>query len=96
MGEPIRPDSRAGVAVPPPEDLPVEEVMRRLRALGEPATLFGETEEQRFQRMLLAEQNVAVRGRASLCRPSATSQPATSRFTPCLPACSLDQRMHGA
>lgn len=35
-------------------------MIRRLRALGEPVTLFGETDEQRFQRMLLAEQNVQV------------------------------------
>lgn len=45
---------------PVPQELPREEVIRRLRALGEPVTLFAETDEQRFQRMLLAEQNVQV------------------------------------
>lgn len=37
--------------------------MRRLRALGEPTTLFAETDEERFDRMLLAELNVQVWGR---------------------------------
>lgn len=61
MADPhARPDSRAGGAPTPPASLPREEVVRRLRALGEPVTLFGETDEQRFARMLLAEQNVQV------------------------------------
>ncbi len=47
---------------PVPQELPREEVIRRLRALGEPVTLFGESDEQRFERMLLAEQNVQVGG----------------------------------
>ncbi|KAL4447757.1 hypothetical protein ABPG75_004976 [Micractinium tetrahymenae] len=55
-----RPESRAGAAPTPPASLPKEEVVRRLRALGEPATLFGESDEQRFERLLLAEQNMQV------------------------------------
>jgi hypothetical protein len=70
-GEAARPDSRAGGAaagaaagraMPPPQNLSIEEVVRRLRALKEPAILFGESDEQRFERMLLAEQNVQVGG----------------------------------
>ncbi|PRW45581.1 pre-mRNA-splicing factor 18-like isoform A [Chlorella sorokiniana] len=67
-GEPhARPDSRAGgsaAPTPAPQELPREEVIRRLRALGEPVTLFGESDEQRFERMLLAEQNVQVEDEA--------------------------------
>eukprot|EP00887_Chlorella_sp_A99_P005915 scaffold29.g5915.t1 len=50
-----RPDSRAAPAAPSFESLTREEVIRRLRKLKEPATLFGESDEQRFQRMLLVE-----------------------------------------
>lgn len=59
-GDPARPESRAGAAPTPPASLPREEVVRRLRALGEPVTLFGEGDDQRFERMLLAEQNMQV------------------------------------
>ena len=39
---------------------PVEEVKRRLRVLKQPITLFGETDEQRQQRLSAAEQSVQV------------------------------------
>ena len=65
-GSRSRPESRAGdggQAEEPAKQRPVltkEQVMRRLRRLGEPATLFGETDEERQQRLHLAEQNLQV------------------------------------
>ncbi len=69
---PMRPDSRASdfatgqalkhhIAAAEMANLSAEEVIYRLRVLGEPVTLFGETDEQRQQRMLVAEQNIQVR-----------------------------------
>jgi len=37
-----------------------EEVIRRLRVLGQPATLFGEDEEDRHQRLIIAAKNISV------------------------------------
>ena len=51
-----RPESRQAPAVNTFDSLTREDVIRRLRKLKEPATLFGETDERRFQRMLAAEQ----------------------------------------
>jgi hypothetical protein len=60
----------AAAAAAPQQSLPREEVIRRLRALKEPVTLFGETDEQRFERMLLAEQNVQVGSGGATCGTS--------------------------
>ncbi|GAB4821259.1 hypothetical protein N2152v2_008305 [Parachlorella kessleri] len=65
-GSRSRPESRAGdggQAEEPAKQRPTltkEQVVRRLRRLGEPATLFGETDEERQQRLHLAEQNLQV------------------------------------
>uniref|UniRef100_A0A7S0QTU4 Pre-mRNA-splicing factor 18 n=1 Tax=Pyramimonas obovata TaxID=1411642 RepID=A0A7S0QTU4_9CHLO len=44
----------------PLEVLPKEEVIRRLRALGQPATLFAESEDDRHRRLLVAAKNISV------------------------------------
>lgn len=42
------------------EALSAEETIRRLRSLGEPGTMFGETREDRILRLKVAEKNIAV------------------------------------
>lgn len=41
-----------------------EEVIRRLRALAQPATLFGEEDSDRLQRLIKAEQDLQVEDEA--------------------------------
>lgn len=41
-------------------EVPLKEVIHRLRAMKQPATLFGETEEDRYQRLLAFEERNAV------------------------------------
>mmetsp|Transcript_43465 Transcript_43465/g.130378 ORF Transcript_43465/g.130378 Transcript_43465/m.130378 type:complete len:476 (-) Transcript_43465:529-1956(-) len=48
------------VAAPAPVQLAVTEVMRRLRALGQPATLFGEDRGMREARLMKAEREMKV------------------------------------
>lgn len=45
---------------PPKPTLSRHEIIRRLRVLKEPTTLFGETDDQRWLRLLLAEKNLQV------------------------------------
>lgn len=47
------------------EELSVKEVIRRLRVLGEPATLFGETEKERRSRLSKAEREVLLEDEAA-------------------------------
>jgi pre-mRNA-splicing factor 18 len=42
-----------------------DEVIRRLRVLKQPITLFGETDDQRYERLLLAEKTVQVEDEAA-------------------------------
>jgi pre-mRNA-splicing factor 18 len=44
----------------PLDSLPNEEVIRRLRALGQPKTLFAESEEDRHRRLIMAAKNISV------------------------------------
>ena len=50
---------------PPRAELPLKEVIRRLRVLGQPATLFGETEEERKLRLEKAEREVMLEDEAA-------------------------------
>ncbi|GAX85653.1 hypothetical protein CEUSTIGMA_g13068.t1 [Chlamydomonas eustigma] len=43
-----------------PLHLPKQQVIRRLRGLGQPATLFGESDSDRLQRLLKTEKEMAV------------------------------------
>eukprot|EP01023_Acetabularia_acetabulum_P007193 TRINITY_DN13061_c0_g1_i4.p2 TRINITY_DN13061_c0_g1~~TRINITY_DN13061_c0_g1_i4.p2 ORF type:complete len:142 (-),score=33.93 TRINITY_DN13061_c0_g1_i4:54-452(-) len=47
------------------QDLPKEEVIRRLRALGQPATLFGEDDLRRLKRLYRAEEELEMEGATS-------------------------------
>jgi hypothetical protein len=55
----------AAPAAPPPPAMTRDQVVRRLRKLRQPATLFGETDALRSQRLHLAERNVAVEDEAA-------------------------------
>jgi pre-mRNA-splicing factor 18 len=48
-----------------PEGLSREEVIRRLRVLKEPATLFGERDDDRYKRLVAAESNIQVEDEAA-------------------------------
>mmetsp|Transcript_41541 Transcript_41541/g.50357 ORF Transcript_41541/g.50357 Transcript_41541/m.50357 type:complete len:437 (-) Transcript_41541:466-1776(-) len=51
---------QAAVSDAPEEKLSKEEVIRRLRVLGHPATLFGETDEDRRTRLEVAAKNLQI------------------------------------
>lgn len=55
-----RPDSQVKDTDKPTQSLTREQVIRRLRRLKEPATLFGETDEERYLRLQAAEQNLQI------------------------------------
>ena len=57
--------SAAADAAPPYSLLNRDEVIRRLRVLKEPVTLFGETDQQRWERLLIAEKSVKVEDEAA-------------------------------
>lgn len=48
------------VTGPTPTLMGKHKVIRRLRALKQPITLFGETDEDRFKRLVTAEQNIQI------------------------------------
>lgn len=55
----------APVVAAPSSLLNKDEVIRRLRVLKQPVTLFGETDQQRWSRLLAAEQSVQVEDEAA-------------------------------